>query len=289
MKILRIHLSSLRNEEWFQFMTEVRDLIEKYTAQTLSIVELYTLYLKLYADADTALEIIRKSPETEKMVEADHLRDQIYHGFNATVRASLNHFNAINREAAKQLVIVLDRFGNLAQKASNEETAGIYNLIQELQSTYAPYVNTLGVSAWVNELATRNEAYETLVKARNDEVAERTKLQVKQSRRELDEVYRQIVERLEALSLVEGPDAYAAFIDRLNAFVKRYKNVIAQRRGQRKAKETNPNLPDSPQPEPESPDSPQPDSPDSPNPDAPEPNNPGNGSEEIFEIIHKKV
>jgi hypothetical protein len=234
MKIVRIRLDALRNEEWFQFMTEARDLIVKFTAQALFIVELFVLFLKLYADADVALEIIRKSPETEKMTEADHLRDQAFSGLHTTIRAAVHHFDPAQSEAARQLTIVFDRFGNLAHKAPNEETAGIYNLVQELRGAYAGFVTTLGLTAWVEELAARNEAYEALVKARNEEVAARPKLQVKQIRRELDGVYRQIVERIEALCLVQGPDSFTPFIDQLNAFVTRYNNVLAQRRGQRK-------------------------------------------------------
>jgi hypothetical protein len=236
MKILRIYLTVLRNEEWFQFITEVRDLIVKFTAEALSIVELFVLFLKLYADADTALEIIRKSPETEKMTEADHMRDQTFHGLNATVRAAIHHFDPEYSEAARQLTILLDRYGNLAAKAPNEETAGIYNFVQELHGPYAGFVATLGLDAWVEELAARNEAYEVLVKARNEEVAARPKLHVKQVRREFDDVYRQILERIEALSLVQGAESYAAFIDQLNAFITRYNNVVAQRRGQHKPK-----------------------------------------------------
>jgi trans-aconitate methyltransferase len=234
MKIVRVHLAALRNEEWFQFMTEVRDLIVKFTAQALSITELFVLFLKFYLEADTALEIIRKSPETEKMIEADHLRDQTFHGLNTTIRAAVFHFNPAHSEAARQLTIVLDRFGNLAQKAPNEETAGIYNLVQELRGVYAGYIETLGLTEWVEELAARNEAYEALVKARNEEVAARPKLHVKQTRHELDGVYHRIVERIEALCLVRGPENFAAFIEQLNAFATRYNNVVAQRRGQHK-------------------------------------------------------
>jgi hypothetical protein len=234
MKIVRIHLATLRNEEWFQFITEIHDLIVKFTAEALSIVELFVQFLKLYADADVAIEIVRKSPETEKMTEADRLRDQTFHGLNATIRAAVHHFDPKNSEAASRLIILFDSYGNLAQKAPNEETAGIYNLIQELKGAYEVYISTLGLSRWVDELEARNYEYEQLVKARYEEVAERPKLRVKQIRNELDGVYRQIVERIEALSIVEGPERYTPFIDRINVLITQYNNVVAQRRGQHK-------------------------------------------------------
>jgi hypothetical protein len=236
MKIIRINLLLLRNEEWFQFMTEVRDLIQKFTAQTLLIEELFTQFLERYADADTALEIIRKSPETANMDKADQLRDQTFSGLTAIVRASLNHFDPKCAEAASRLLIVFNSYGNLAQKAPNEETAAIYNLLQELRgAAYSRYINRLQLTDWVDELDMRNADFRTLVRLRNEETAARPKLQLKKVRQEQDSIYRQMVERIESAIIIYGPEAYTPFVEQLNAFAERYNRVIAQRQGQRKA------------------------------------------------------
>ncbi|MDR1172549.1 MAG: DUF6261 family protein [Bacteroidales bacterium] len=235
MKILRLDFYKLRNEEWFQLFTEFRDLVLKYNPDALNIAELWATFLILYADADTALEIIRKSADTALMIEADHVRDQTFRGFADAVKSARKHFDPAKRAAADRLAILFDHFGNLAQKAPNEETAGIYNFLQELDNgtpgTALP-VDVLGLRDWAVRLAEDNAAYETLVKGRNTEVAQRSKLNVKNVRRELQETYRKMTERIEAtMTLNSEAPPFTDFANEWNAFLKRYADVLAQRKG----------------------------------------------------------
>jgi hypothetical protein len=50
---------------------------------------------------------------------------------------------------------------------------------------------------------------------------------------ELDAAYRTIIERIEALVIVEGLENYEAFIRRLNVVITKYSNILAQRQGRR--------------------------------------------------------
>jgi hypothetical protein len=62
-----------------------------------------------------------------------------------------------------------------------------------------------------------------LVKERFDETAARTTdIVMKQARAQLDEVYKTIVERINALAVVEGVATYEAFIKTLNAVIAKY-------------------------------------------------------------------
>jgi hypothetical protein len=247
MKILKINFYKLRNEEWFQLFTEFRDLVLKFNPDALNIRELWATFLILYADADTALEIIRKSADTVLMLEADRVRDCTFRGFADAVKSALNHFDPQKRAAAEKLTILLDHFGNLAQKAPNEETAGIYNLLQELNGeTATPAalpaailpIDILGLRDWTTKLAADNEAYEALVKSRNVEIASRTKLRMKEVRRKMQDIYSQIAERIEATITLNGEmPPFTDFVNELNAFLKRYANVMAQRKGNIKGKE----------------------------------------------------
>jgi hypothetical protein len=235
MKILSVNFYRLRNEEWFQLFTEFHDLVLKYNPGDLNIAELWATFLLLYADADTALEIIRKSADTVLMIEADHVRDHTFRGFADAVRSARNHFDPAKRAAAEKLTIIFDHFGNLARKAPNEETAGIHNFLQELDSgtpgTALP-VDILGLRDWAVQLAADNEAYETLVKDRNTEVASRSKLHMKDVRRELQDVYCKMTTRIEATTTLNGDvPPFTDFVNEWNAFLKRYSDVLAQRQG----------------------------------------------------------
>ncbi|MDR0756880.1 MAG: DUF6261 family protein [Tannerella sp.] len=240
MKIVRIDFSRLHNEEWFQFFTEFKVLAVKHNPDTLDIAALFAVFLTLYAEVDKGLVVIRKSPLTEKMNNADVRRDQTYRGLIEAVRAFQNHFSEEKREAARRLFIVFDTFGNLSVKPANEETAGIYNLLQELNGDCRPQVELLGVSDWVKQLETDNDAYEALVRERNTETAARPQIRLAEKRTQAQQVYAQIVERIEALAIVHGETAYAPFVGEWNAFVQRYSHTLSQRKGRKK------NSPDSP-------------------------------------------
>jgi hypothetical protein len=235
MKILSLNFYRLRNEEWFQLFTEFRDLVLKYNPGTLNIAELWATFLLLYADADTALEIIRKSVDTALMIEADHTRDHTYRGFSDAVKSARNHFDPAKRAAADKLTILFDHFGNLARKAPNEETAGIYNFLQELDRGtpgMALPVDVLGLRDWAVRLAADNAAYEALVKDRNTEVAQRSKLRMKEIRREMQETYYKMTTRVEATMTLNGDvPPFTNFVNEWNAFLKRYADVLAQRAG----------------------------------------------------------
>ncbi|GHT67838.1 hypothetical protein FACS189452_06320 [Bacteroidia bacterium] len=237
--IIKVDFYAFRNEEWFQLFTEFRDLVLKFNPSVLNVAAQWATFLTLYADADTALEIIRKSADTALMLEADHRRDLTFRGFADAVKSARNHFDPAKRAAAEQLAILFDHFGNLARKASNEETAGIYNLLQELNGAYANRVAALGLADWTSQLAAHNAAYETLVKDRNTEIASRSKLQMKTVRRDVQDVYSQIVQRIEATMTLNGEvPPFTDFVNELNAFLKHYADTLAQRRGKNDKDET---------------------------------------------------
>jgi hypothetical protein len=223
MKIPKLDTHSLRNNAYFQFHTEFHDLVEQHNAETLKIKPLFDDYLPLYNRVEDALKKIVKSEFTAKIHEADKARDEIYLGIVETNTAALRHFNPTVRQAAERLKILFDTYGNVVNKPLNEETSAIYNILQELKGKYTADAESVGLTEWVIELETRNQTFEALVKERFDETASRTTdIVMKQARAQLDEVYKTIVERINALAVVEGVESYEVFIKTLNAVIAKY-------------------------------------------------------------------
>jgi len=213
----------MRNDAHFQFHTEFRDLVVQHNPETLKISAQFESYQPLYGRVDEALKKIVKSEFTAKIHEADKARDEIYLGIVETNTAALRHFDPDVRQAASRLKILFDTYGNVANKPLNEETSAIYNILQELKGKYTADVESVGLTLWVTELETRNGTFEGLVKERFDETAARTTdIVMKQARAQLDDVYKTIVERINALAVVEGVSTYEAFIKTLNAVITKY-------------------------------------------------------------------
>ena len=235
MKIDTVNNSHMRNDEHFQFHTEVKDLIDKAGANSLKIELLYGDYAARYADEDEANRIIAKSAITADIKAEDKKRDGIYRGLVDTVNGALNHYDPEISAAAKRIKVVLDTFGNVGIKPINEETAAIYNLLQELNEMRKSDVQTTGLQGWLDKLGEENIALENLVKERNDETAAKTHLREKNTRAATDRVYAAITERINALIIVEGEAAYSDFVNKLNSFIDKYNRAIAQRAGRRNA------------------------------------------------------
>jgi hypothetical protein len=233
MKIVKSKLGNLRNDAHFQFHTEFKDLIAKFGADVLKVEEQFASYLPLYKKMDAGLKKINKSVYTVQIQDADKARDEIWSGMIETNKGATKHFDAKIRDAAENLKILFDTYGNLAAKPLNEETAALNNILQELEDKYAAAVKSVGIASWVSELKTRNAALSKLVKERFDESASKSDIVVKTARTALDASYRIITERINALLIVEGDAAYENFMKAWNVIVEKY--VVSVRRTKKAA------------------------------------------------------
>lgn len=234
MKIADFSFIRLRNEEHFQFFSSFKDLVLVFTPAVLKIVSQYDLFLAAYANELESLDVIRKNAVSDDLVEADEVRDNVFRGLSDAVKSALNHFNADIRAAAKRLQIVLDTYGNLSIKPYDAETGGLNSLINDFTTTYAADVATVGLTEWVTELAAKNKTFDDLKNNRYSDEASKTILRMKQERVKTDEIYRQIVERINALIVVEGTAAYTEFAGELNKRIEGYNNTISIRRAKNK-------------------------------------------------------
>ncbi len=206
----------------------------------MNIAPLFEAYLPLYDKVDLALKKIVKSAITEQIQEADRARDEIWKGLTESNTTALRHFNTGVREAAKRLQIVFDTYGNIARKSLNEQTSATYNILQELEGQYAPDVAIVGLGPWVTELKARNIAFTGLVRDRVDESSLKVDIALRKARVQLDEKYHAIVERVNALVVVEGAANYEPFIRKLNINIAKYAFLAMQasRRGKKKGENT---------------------------------------------------
>ena len=222
MQINKIDSIRLRNDAYFQYRTEFRDLVLRSEAVLARIKPQFDAYELLYTQVDDAFKKINKSIFTEQIQEADKARIKVYTGLTAKCRAALKHFDPKIQEAAKHVKIVFDTYGSIARKPLNEKTSAIHNILQELKGKYAKDVALIGVSEWTKELRERNNAFDALMKKRFDESAGKNDVVLREARKELDKKYRLIIERINALIIVDGTENYEKFVRTLNIITRKY-------------------------------------------------------------------
>jgi len=235
--IIRFRYENLRNESHVEFHENFERLVNSYTAAALGIAALYDVYTPLFVEERSVLDLIRRSELTDELDAKDGVRDHVFRGLADAVKSSLNHFNGVKRTAAEKLEVVFEHYGNIARKTYDDETAAIDDLYRELHTApHADEIAALALGEWVEQLYEENRKFADLMAARYSEAAQRPTLRMKNVRTEVDQVFRSILDLLEALVQVNGADTNASFIKELNVVMERYKNILAQEAGRRAKK-----------------------------------------------------
>jgi hypothetical protein len=228
-KILVAKLARFLNGEHLEFIREVIALVNKFGAGMLNIEQVFEVLRAAFAREEEAIAPVRKSKYTELITKADSVRDKTFIGLKNLVKAAMNHIDPAVAEAAKNLWIVFQSFGNINKVGKENETAHVAKLVSDLQGTYAADVATVGATRFVEQLKAENDAVIELTEARYEEQNTRTDLKMKDVRPETDSAYSALTERITAL-LVLGPEsAYLPFIEELNNHIRHYDILVKER------------------------------------------------------------
>ncbi len=231
MKILKIDLSKLRNEEHYQFQTDFKKLVTLFTPDLLGIETQFQPYLPLYVDEVIALNIIRKSAVTDDLEVNDSIRDATFRGFRDAVKAASSHFKPEVKQAAYHLQKVFKHYGDLTLKPFDEETKAIYSLVADFNGNYASDAAIAGITDWVIELKKNNDNFNNLKLKHFPEGSSKNQLRMKEIRTTIDTVYQAIVDRINALIIVNGETKFADFVGELNQHVQNYTLIYNDRKG----------------------------------------------------------
>ncbi len=128
-----IPLTRLRNNDYFQYMADVKGLVAQATPTALNVEEESVSFDNSFTDLDEAINVDQGSVLTEKIQDADHRRDSTWTALNERVKATL--FSPIPEEveAAKHLERVFNLYGNIRYLSLKEQTAAATNLNNDLK------------------------------------------------------------------------------------------------------------------------------------------------------------
>ncbi|MDR1455080.1 MAG: DUF6261 family protein [Tannerella sp.] len=229
-KLVRVRTKSLPNELYFRFHTENNQLYTSYDVESLGICLFIIPFRHRLGELTTALERIRKSADTARIAVADHKFDVSFSGMHEYVRTCLHHFDMTVRRAAENVIVVFEHYGNIGRESYRQELGSSFNLVQDLRARAAD-VETMNLGPWIEAHEQAAQALAALLDERTGEIAQQTELRVRQVRRELDAVYQQITDRLDAMINLHGRDFVPGFVAEYNAHATEYKNKLAQHLG----------------------------------------------------------
>ncbi|MDR2388767.1 MAG: DUF6261 family protein [Tannerellaceae bacterium] len=206
MKIIRIPLQKLHNEEWFELFNVYKEKVNRFGSETLGIKDLYLRFLSLLYKADAALLILRKSSYTKAIEAADKQRDELYQGFYGTVKSARKQPNADKQQAAERLFELLKGYrGDITSGNHAAESGAIYNLLQDLRSaSYTPDVTLLGVGDWIAAISQAEQSFLSYSALRDKEHIDKPRQELKLLRAEINVLYTAMAAVMDSKLLGDG-------------------------------------------------------------------------------------
>ncbi|MDE6704578.1 MAG: hypothetical protein K2J81_01565 [Treponemataceae bacterium] len=225
-EIQQISVSHMANAAHFMFVSNMVDRAEKDAA----VAEKCAAQVKALREAvkaeDENLQISAKSLTTDKIADADRLRDQLYAGYKKAVAGYVNFPVESMADAAKVLNQHVKDYKIDPKAQLDKETGLLVNFIQDLEGKFAEQVKALSLTAFVEKLKAANEEVRELTGQRTDERAAKTAGALKEARAASDEAYKLLTMHVNAHALIEGEAAYAAFIDYANTEIGHFKQEV---------------------------------------------------------------
>jgi hypothetical protein len=202
------------------------------------IEELLKQLAKLVTEEEEILILVSRYDATGPIHEDDHRRDSSFYGTREIIRTFFRHFDENKRAAAVRLDAVFEDYKTAPHQALPEESNAIGNLLLRLEK-YQDDINLLGLVDWISEMKQANDSVRLLTVARESEAAARAQSKMKAIRTETDRVCSEIFNRLEAIAILEGVEAYQEVFNEINARITEYNTILAREKGRRNSKKEN--------------------------------------------------
>jgi hypothetical protein len=228
MKFYKLKFSCLPNETHYSFFEKVnREIIAAGEEVKKSVQSLIPVFDKWFAVEKDNLNSGRKSNLTAEIAKADRELDEIMRGFAAQVSAAQRNFSTDIAEAALRLHNMLNEYGggNVAQKPYQQEIGAVFGILANLNGDRSADLTATGLDAWKPQIANTHAALLALLEQRDSEMLDKPGINFRETRREIEKVWHQITEKVDAGETIGLSEDFQKFIDRLNPEIERLNNT----------------------------------------------------------------
>ena len=221
-----ISLEHMSNGSHFLFITDTVGLATADAkVKTKVTAELTALQTALKAE-DDALALSKANLLSGEIKTLDTERDKHYKALRKAIKFFLSHPDAELVKAAQRLERLLKDYNIDPKMQLDRETGLLLNLISDLETKSAADVTALSLTPVVQAMKQANDKLREVTRARANDRAVQIVGQLKQAQHASDEAYRTLVQKVNALAVVEGEADYADFISKMNEQVKHYKQEV---------------------------------------------------------------
>lgn len=217
------------------FFGQIKDIVVANTALTDVLSTVWTAFSTALQEFDVAYAQVRKWMQTADLEELDKQRDTALSAFLNALKAMLASPNQTKQAAARYLSFIRDKYTLLSSDEYMKETTAIAQMVQEMEGDAQAMeaLTATGLDDWLADLKTKNEAFLAKMNERTEAQAGLQKGIVREKRLAVEACYRDVLKLINALAIVEYPAGmnYGTPIDRLNAEIEHYRQILARKGG----------------------------------------------------------
>ena len=215
------------------FFGQIKAQLDTNATLTATMAGVWTAYATALQAYDAAYAQARRWEQTEDISALDTQRDMALSAYLNALKAMTASPNAQKQQAAKQLMFIREKYSLSASDEYMKETTAIRQMVQEMDASAEAQaaLATTGLDDWFVDLKQKNEDFLAKMNERTDAQAGQQKGVVREARLACEAAYRNVVKLVNALSIVEVPAGldYAPVIDRLNAEIEHYRQILARK------------------------------------------------------------
>lgn len=194
-------------------------------------------------EEDEVIVLSQKSALTDQIAHYDALRDSYVSGYKKFVKSFLSMPEGEELTAAKKLDQHITDFKINTKYALDRETGMLTNFTSDLETKYASEIELLGATMFANKIKEANEKVRELLEQRDHEKSQYVKGATEAARNKTDEVYEDLVKKINAACILEDETDYSAFIKDVNERIERL-NKNTSGSGDKKPTTNKPENPD---------------------------------------------
>lgn len=217
-----INLGKLTNYNHYDYLTYVVRRIDAVgeAVSTRFPDEVAALKTALQEE-DEVIVLSQKSALTDQIAHYDALRDSYVSGYKKFVKSFLSMPEGEELTAAKKLDQHITDFKINTKYALDRETGMLTNFTSDLETKYASEIELLGATMFANKIKEANEKVRELLEQRDHEKSQYVKGATEAARNKTDEVYEDLVKKINAACILEDETDYSAFIKDVNERIER--------------------------------------------------------------------
>ncbi len=226
-KIPNFQKTKLRYGAHFAVMSAFDERVAPLCEQEPLLSTWYAAFKAALTNLDTAVKIARSSDYSKLIMKEDTKRDRLYS--NGKMTAEMWSELGIEPQAtAARAVLHEINIYKIDTKAQYDQQTGLMiNFLQPFESAaMQTHLTTLGLTAVFTQMKAANEEVRRLLTLRGNERAENAAYDLKSARQATDEAYENLVERINAIALINPSESWNTFIAQWSAEIARIKQQI---------------------------------------------------------------